>query len=127
MRARRFKADAYNITFQTSMSRRHAEELVEAVRGYEADDKKEERFAAVECKRCFYLYRGRVGGCAMTRWSCGVCGKKSMHGSTAVPCICKDCGTKHKLCTYCGGDLDMRERRRKFPEIVEIEDDEVPV
>lgn len=106
--------DAYQIKWQTSMANRHAEELVDSVHEYEDDTRREQRLAVHECKRCFYL-RGRVCGQAMTEWHCGICQNRHMHHNTCTPAACHGCAKEHKLCRYCGGDLDMRRNRRKFP------------
>lgn len=107
--------DRRTIAFNTSMARRHAEEAVQAVKDYEADSEKTERLTAGECKRCWYLWRGRVAGQAMTTWYCGVCGVEDMWGNTGTPKVCKACSTEHTICRECGGDLHMRANRRKFP------------
>lgn len=115
MRARRRPLDAYRIKWQTSMARIRAREAEQGVDGYRSDDGREKRMEVHECRSCFYLYRGRVGGAAMTNWKCGVCGTERTAGSTNTPSCCPDCAREHSLCTYCGGDLEMREGRRKFP------------
>lgn len=101
--------------FRTSIARAAAEEAVQSVRDFEADALKDRRLEVCECRTCHYIRSGRIGGCAMTAWFCGLCGKESLAGSTNTPRVCQDCGKKHSICTHCGGDLDMRDRRRKWP------------
>lgn len=100
--------------FRTSMSRRRGQEAVASVRSFESDDKIDQRMKAMECRACFYL-SSRIGGQAFSEWTCGVCASDQMHSSTATPRVCSDCAREHSLCTYCGGDLEMRERRRNWP------------
>lgn len=116
MRSPHRRLDAAAIRYATSRAKGYAQELLQAVRDFEADPNRELRLeTALECKSCFYLHRSRVGGAAMTYWTCGVCGKEDLHGSTATPRVCISCAKEHQLCRNCGGDLHMRERRRKFP------------
>ena len=80
--------------------------------GYDA--RKNERLKRHECKACFYA--SRIGGAAMTTRPCMSCGSEEMYGSTATDVLCMDCATKHGLCKHCGGDLEMRTRRKDWPE-----------
>lgn len=106
----------YDIEFATQRAKMYAGELIEAVQNFQADSERKQRLAeAVECKACYYLHRSRWGGASITRWHCGVCATEGIHGSTAVPCVCKSCAKEHELCSNCGGDLHMRVRRRTFP------------
>lgn len=85
----------------------HAEEVTN-------DARKNERLKRHECKACFYA--SRIGGAAMTTRPCMSCGSEEMYGSTATDVLCMDCATKHGLCKHCGGDLEMRTRRKDWPE-----------
>ena len=78
------------------------------------DARKNERLKRHECKACFYA--SRIGGAAMTTRPCMSCGSEEMYGSTATDVLCMDCATKHGLCKHCGGDLEMRTRRKDWPE-----------
>lgn len=78
-----------------------------------ADARKEERLAALECKACFYS--GRLGGAAMTYQSCMCCGSRELYSSTATDVLCAQCATAGNLCKHCGGDREMRTRRRVWP------------
>lgn len=115
--------DAYQVRFRTSMAIANAEEACAVVHDFEADADRERRLDVHECRRCFYLMCGRVAGQASTNWRCGVCGAERTHANTATPAACGTCAREHRLCTYCGGDIEMRRGRRKFPTPVRIEDD----
>ena len=78
------------------------------------DTKKADRLKRHECKACFYS--SRIGGAAMTTRPCMSCGSDEMYGSTATDVLCLVCATKHELCRHCGGDLEMRTRRKDWPE-----------
>lgn len=77
------------------------------------DVRKPERMKRHECKACFY--GGRIGGSAMTTRPCMSCGHDEMYGSTATDALCLPCAAKHTLCKRCGGDLEMRTRRKDWP------------
>ena len=80
----------------------------------QTDPRKAERLKAQECIACFY--RGRIGGATMTERPCGVCDKVQGYGSTATDALCLECAKQHDLCKHCGGDINMRVRR-KWPEV----------
>lgn len=77
------------------------------------DTRQAERLKRHECIACFY--GGRVGGSAMTKQSCMCCGKDELYSSTCTDVLCMPCAEKHSLCKRCGGDLEMRARRRDWP------------
>lgn len=104
-----------DIRFRTTIARNLAGEAVAAAEAYQSDRDAEKRKAKGECRACYYLWRERIGGSAMTYWNCGVCGREQLHGSTATPRVCGECAEEHTLCTHCGGDQRMRNGRRKFP------------
>ena len=78
------------------------------------DTRKAERLARHECKACFYA--GRIGGAAMTYRKCMSCGSDELYGSTATEVMGKAGVVKHDLCQHCGGDLEMRTRRKEWPD-----------
>lgn len=86
------------------------------VKAYQEDQDKGRRFEQGHCLSCHYFRSYRVGGAVGTRWHCGICGSEQWSGSTAVDKVCLPCAKEHKLCTQCGGDVEMRDRRRNWPE-----------
>lgn len=82
-----------------------------------ADAQKEDRLKRYECKACFYV-RGKLGGAAITYRPCGICGVMQMYGSTNTDVLCRPCAVEHGLCKHCGGDIDMRAKRRNWPSVV---------
>lgn len=114
--ARRVVLTAYAARWATGSAKRIVNEAISAAERCKKDADREKRLGALECPSCFYIRSSRVGGASMTTWYCGVCAEEGLHGSTAVPRVCRRCAEKHSLCVQCGGDLNMRERRRKWPE-----------
>lgn len=110
------KHDAAAAVRATSMANHIAENAQKQVDGYRLDSEIAERSRVKRCRSCFYFRRSRIGGAAMTRWFCGVCGSPQSASSTATDTVCRTCSDAYNLCTQCGGDLEGRERRRKWPE-----------
>lgn len=75
-------------------------------------ERKKRTTEAQECKCCYYLNTGRIGGAAITHKPCDLCGKEMAFGSTCTDRICKECSRENELCTFCGGDIHMRVLRR---------------
>ena len=90
-----------------------AEEVQKKWIGFTEDPGREIRLKEdVECKACFYLDRFRAGGAAMTHWYCGLCKVEQRHGSTNTPRLCKACAKEHDLCSRCGADVHLQERKK---------------
>jgi hypothetical protein len=71
------------------------------------DAKREQRVAMHECKFCFYFGHG-LAGQAFTDYVCAGCSTEQMHGNTAVPKLCRDCGNKMNACVRCGGTMEWK-------------------
>ncbi len=107
------KVDSASVTSATDMAINICQDMVKAVMGFLTDPlAKERRNHAGECKKCFYIYPARIGGSAMTMEPCGVCGKEVWYGNTSTDRLCMTCALEHKLCKHCGGDVEMRPRRK---------------
>lgn len=76
------------------------------------DSDKKKRIERQECKSCFYLNTGRIGGAAITQKPCDLCGVEMCFGSTCTDRICNQCSKENELCAFCGGDIHMRVLRR---------------
>lgn len=76
------------------------------------DASRKERLASHLCPWCYYFVRGsRLAGQAFTEWTCAHCLKAFMHGNTAVPKLCDECGGKLGLCVWCCADMELKKRR----------------
>jgi hypothetical protein len=100
----------------TSQANETAESVQRRVDRYNADEDRDQRVAESTCKTCWYHRRNRMCTSSYTKWLCGVCMREYMHHNGCVPTVCKTCAEDHALCRDCGGDLRMRERRRKWPQ-----------
>ena len=65
-----------------------------------SDIERDTRLEIMECPYCFY-FGSKIGGSAVTGWSCLICKKGSISGSTNCPLICQDCAKKENKCIYC--------------------------
>ncbi len=105
----------YNMQSATERACSYVSSLLDLAKEIDADSRKEDRIKEQECRHCFYVRR--MGGAAMTTRPCGCCAEEIMYGSTNTDALCKPCAIEHKLCTHCGGDIDMKVHRRNWPEI----------
>jgi hypothetical protein len=101
--------------WQTNRSHDMFVDLIERAEKAKNDTDREARLIKQLCISCHYI-RGRIGGAAMTTQPCACCLKPEMYGSTATDELCLSCADKHNLCKRCGGDIDMKRGRRKWPE-----------
>ena len=58
-----------------------------------------------------YTDHPTIGGSAMTKWRCSVCGYKGESSSTITPKLCSTCAAISKRCSTCG--------KRRVPEMLE--------
>ncbi len=105
------KFDAVKVQRETDYAIHHAQDNVRNALEFIADNRKADRKNKLECKRCFYMRQGRIGGTAITQQSCGICEKVIMYSSTNTDAMCKECAEKYQLCVYCGADQELRPRR----------------
>lgn len=103
--------DSVSVARSTDFAKSIAEDCVRHALEYLSDSNKEKRINACECKTCFYLRSGRIGGASMTSQECAICSNEVWYGSTNTDPLCEDCSAKHELCKRCTGDVHMRPRR----------------
>jgi RNase P subunit RPR2 len=113
MNQRPFEMSLYNMEFATTMARKRVDSAIKLANKLEADVDLVPRQQAFKCKACYYF--PVLGGAAMTTRPCGCCGIDVMYGSTNTDALCVSCAEKHRLCKHCGGDSEMRGRRKDWP------------
>lgn len=106
--------DKYSMVNASSLAKYYVEEALRRADNIRLDSDMVERLSLQECKACFYVM-GRIGGAAVTTQPCACCGVNQSYGSTCTDALCLNCAKEYSLCKHCGGDLDMRERRRSWP------------
>ena len=98
----------------TELAAQRVKARLELAEEIKADARKPDRLKRHFCKSCFYS--SMVGGAAMTNRPCMSCGIDQMYGSTNTDVLCMACASKNSLCKHCGGDLEMRVRRKVWPD-----------
>ena len=115
MKAHKRKVDSVSIERATNNAKRYAQDYTSMVERFHGDADKTLRLAESKCKSCFYFFQSRIGGASMTTINCGICDKEMLFGSTAVDPICVECGELNGLCVQCGGNIEMKLKRKPYP------------
>ena len=102
-----------NMIGATERAIAHVQALLNRAEEIRSDARKNERVSKLECKACFYGQK--IGGAAMTYRACMCCRTRVLYSSTNTDVLCVNCAGAHGLCKHCGGDLNMRARRRDWP------------
>lgn len=103
--------DSESIYFATELAKGQLEWIIDLAKLLKEDPHKIERRKKALCKPCFYN-RSRIGGAAMTFQPCGICGEEMPFGNTVTDSCCTKCALENNLCKHCGGDIEMRQRRK---------------
>lgn len=109
----------YNIQMSTTMAKKRIESTLRLADSLRSDPEKENRIKTQFCLCCYYYTA--VAGQALTQRECGICGEDQMYGNTNADALCISCAKENSLCKHCGGDLDLRDKRRNFPDISKID------
>ena len=113
MRQAAKKLNKANMLRATEQAKRRVKEWIELAEEASKDTRKALRLEICECKACFYS--SRIGGNVITTRACAICGRDRTYESSATDVLCLGCATENKLCAHCGGDLEMRVRRKDWP------------
>ena len=98
----------------TNQAEAHVERVIALAAAMDEDIDKPARIARGLCPSCHYD-GARMAAAACTTQPCAACGVPQSYGSPATDVLCLPCATEHSLCKRCGGDREMRVRRRKWP------------
>lgn len=112
MRRVRRIVDAAFVYRATGQAKSAVAEVINNADKLQNDPDKDWRQAKGECPVCFYVW-GRVGGASITTTQCGRCEKELTFGNTCVDVLCLDCANKLGLCVHCGGDQELKHRRKR--------------
>jgi hypothetical protein len=107
------KMDKAHMVSASGTAKGRVQHIIDLATAMQTDPRRKDRLAQQECIACFY--GSRIGGSAMTNRPCGWCGAMQMYPSTNTDALCPECAQTHSLCKHCGGDIDMRAGRRKWP------------
>jgi hypothetical protein len=112
MEYHRAKIDHNSYEFITRQNLERISLRRDALRKLDLDLDKEARLDARECLFCFYMARPRIAGQAFTERPCGLCDKTIKHSNTAIGVICEACSDESGMCSHCGGDMNLKVRRK---------------
>ena len=112
MRTNRKKIDRYAYEWETGTAKAKEESIRARLEAFDSDNDKPGRMRKHECKACYYLASPRIAGQAFTQRQCGHCDEIVTHANTACPVVCEKCARDHGLCRSCGGDINMKVRRK---------------
>ncbi len=85
--------------------------FVRVFSGMRNDSEKSKRLEVHECLVCYYSTRPRQHTNRRIV-DCGICRSKTYHYIGLTAACCTRCAKKYKLCSHCGGTIDLRERRK---------------
>ena len=108
------KLDRVAMVRATESAADHVRHILAKAEAVEHDIDKGARIEAGMCPACHYLLN-RAGGASITHQPCAMCGADQSYASTATDVLCLACAREHSLCKRCGGDREMRPRRRNWP------------
>lgn len=74
------------------------------------DADRETRLMFQECPVCFASQK--AGGAELTMIPCAICEKELNFGNGCVDVMCLECAREKRLCKHCGGDIEMKQRRK---------------
>ncbi len=69
------------------------------------------RLDVYECVVCYYSTRPRQHVNVQVTSQCGICGRPITRDLVTTN-ACYECVRKYRLCSHCGGTIDLRERRK---------------
>jgi len=105
-----------NLESWTYRSKQRMDGIIELARKLETDPECEQRIQKGLCRMCYYGSGTRLSGAAVTQRACICCGEVQTYGSTDTDALCLPCAQETELCKHCGGDRELRVKRRKWPE-----------
>lgn len=62
------------------------------------------------CQLCYYTSRQATN--MSVRTNCQLCEVDMLFGNSNTNKLCKDCAIKYRLCKRCGGDMELKDRRK---------------
>ncbi len=104
--------DAVSIYRATDNAKHRVKDLKIKIADFDNDPKKSERVEKSLCKHCFYIANAHIGGAMFTSRECGLCKEVQTYSSTATQPLCLPCAKENGLCKQCGGDVEMKHRRK---------------
>jgi hypothetical protein len=102
----------YYMKFATAMSIDYIENTINLAKNLTEDPDEDIRYLKSLCKACYY--RSSIAGQAFSERECMCCNKLQNYSSTFTDALCSGCAKKYSLCKHCGGDFNLRIKRRSW-------------
>lgn len=115
MQAKKGILSRANVAYATGKGKRYVEETLLSAHKLATDEDRKERLEKSLCLSCFYLFKSRMGGAAITNRDCASCDKEMTFSSTATDLLCLPCAQTNCLCARCGADVELKDRRKRYP------------
>jgi hypothetical protein len=103
----------YQMISATSLSQSRIENAINLAKKLTEDPDENIRYLKSLCKACYYF--SSISGQALTERECMCCNKLQNYSSTFTDALCSGCAKKYSLCKHCGGDFNLRIKRRSWP------------
>lgn len=113
MEQQSYKMSEVRIIRATEDAKERANHYNDMVNKFNTDIYRKERLYLHICKSCYYL-TFHIGGAMTTNRKCDICSEVQTYRSTYTDVLCKACAIKYKLCKHCGGDIEMKIRRKPY-------------
>lgn len=102
-----------SIEWETGFAAIRLDAFRKIVERVDADGEKKQRHEKANCQMCYEPYTGgRASTTAGTERPCGICGDRMLFGNGDPDKLCVACAKRAGLCRHCGGDIDMKHRRK---------------
>lgn len=102
-----------NLQSWTYRTKERMDGLIDLAHKLETDPERDQRLRECLCRMCYY--GSRLGGAAIKSEPCMCCGAVQTYGSTNTDALRLTCAQETELCKHCGGDRELRVKRRKWP------------
>lgn len=108
------KIDRASIERTTNEVASYVRALIERAEAIKDDAERHHRWDVSECVYCYGPYGAdRQGSTCTVRMECGLCDKIVAFATSNFDLLCVECARKNGLCKHCGGDVDLKVRRKK--------------
>lgn len=106
----RQRINKYTIESATGHANGYVNSMKSSVANFDNDPERDKRLSESRCVVCFYeRFAAHATACSR---QCGLCDEKLSVGNSRVPVLCVACATKNGLCAMCGGDMELKHRRK---------------
>lgn len=107
------KYDRYRYEWETGVAQGNVRKVQELADKLASDPDRPARMQKGCCTWCYYRPGPMVCN-AVTKKPCDICDTPMQFGNSNVDAVCENCSKEHGICRQCGGDLNLKIRRKPF-------------